>query len=569
MQTAYIILTIALITSCILAFVCVYLIRRFERKKLENQVTELEIKKNNLDSLPILVELSKVEDIAKSEQLEEKLNDFKEKYQIIKETKITKINDMIVDIDVSVEKRNIKEYYDKYSDIEIELYETEDALNGILYEIDEIASYEEKYRDIVLKLKAKYRFLEKIFREKENLFDNVKDVIHMQFENIEKRFSDFDTVMEEKLYDEVRLVVKSIDTMIDHLDIILKEMPDILLLLNDLIPGRIKDLKEEYNKMLEEEYPLDYLNFPQNIETIEKNESDILARAKVLNINDSLFDLRTILEYLDGLFKDFEKEKNAKIDFERNNEVFNNKVKKLEKLIKNIYNQMDDIKAMYDLHERDLEIIDKVNLKLSSVIKEYKKLLREIKKHKESYMKHIVTLEELSLNLDGVDKELDVSLKSLGSMYDDELRARKELKDMKELLNKCKMKIRSYKLPIIHDNYFVEVSEAEEAIEEIESELENKPIVIKKLNLRVDTGRDLVLKIYKTTFDMIKYAYFTELLVLYGNRYRDDEDIDRNINKVELLYYKGSYKEAFDLILKVLELKEVDITKRVMKICNG
>ena len=69
-----------------------------------------------------------------------------------------------------------------------------------LEEINEIASYEEKYRDIVTKLKAKYRFLEKTFKEKESLFGDIKDVVTMQFENIEKRFNDFDTVMEQKLF---------------------------------------------------------------------------------------------------------------------------------------------------------------------------------------------------------------------------------------------------------------------------------------------------------------------------------------------------------------------------------
>ena len=42
---------------------------------------------------------------------------------------------------------------------------------------------------------------------------------------------------------------------------------------------------------------------PENISDIEAKKKDILARAKVLNIVNSLFDLRTILEYLDNLFK--------------------------------------------------------------------------------------------------------------------------------------------------------------------------------------------------------------------------------------------------------------------------
>lgn len=569
MESVYIILFLALIISCVLGLLTIKLMRRSQNRRLLQGVNNLEIRKNNLESLPVMVELSKIEDIAKSEQLEEKLNDFKVRYQEIKETKITKINNMIVDMDVTVEKRNVKEYHDKYADIEIELEEADYSLNKILEEINEIASYEEKYRDIVTKLKAKYRFLEKNFKEKESLFGEIKDVVAMQFENIEKRFSDFDTVMEQKLYNEVVLVVKSLDTMIDHLDIILKELPDILLLLNDLIPGRINDLKEEYEKMVSNEYPLSYLHLEDNLRDIERRENDILDRAKVLNITDSLFDLRTILEYLDGLFKDLEKEKSARREFDINNEAFSNKVKKLEKLFKDIYSQLDDIKALYDLHEKDLEIIDQINLKLSGVIKDYKHLLRDVKKCETSYLKENITLNELSIRLNKVEEELDKALKTLGSMYDDELRAREQLKDMRELLKKCKSKIRSYRLPIIHDNYFIEVSEAEEAIEEVVKELDNKPIVIKTLNMRVDTARDLVFKLHETTNQMIKYAYLTETLVVYGNRYRNNQDIDRGLSKVEMLYYRGDYQESFELVLRVLELKNPDITKKVLKMCNN
>ncbi len=400
------------------------------------------------------------------------------------------------------------------------------------------------------------------------MFGDLKDVITMQFENIAKRFNDFDKVMDEKLYNEIVLVVKSIDTMIDNLDVVIKELPDILLLLNDLIPGRIKDLKVEYQRMQEEGYPLGYLNFESNLADIEKKESDILSRAKVLNITDSLFDLRTILEYLDGLFKDLDDERSAKQAFDGLDEAFKAKSKKLDKIVKDIYAQLDDIKAMYHLNEKDLEIIDKLNLKLSSIIKDHKKLHRDIKKSEESYKRHNISINDLMTRLNSISNEFDSSLRTLGSFYEDEKRAHQELKDMTELLKKCKNKVRNYRLPIIHDNYFIEIDEAEEAIAEVNKEINNKPIVIKNLNMRVETARDLTLKLYSTTNDMIKYAYFSEILIVYGNKYRDSKEISKGLNKAELLYYKGSYKECFNLLLKVIKIVDEDLVNKVNKLCK-
>ena len=569
MKIVYLIIAIAVIVFVVLSILVIKKMRKKNIEKLLSKVNELEIRKNNLDSMPVMVELSKIEDIAKSEQLEEKISEFKIRFQEVREVRLKKVNDLIVDMDVSIEKKNIKEYIDNYSNAEIALDEAEYSINNILDEINEIASYEEKYRDIITKLKAKYRFLEHTYTEKENSFGDLKDVIKMQFENIAKRFNDFDKVMDEKLYNEIVLVVKSIDTMIDNLDVVIKEVPDIVLLLNDLIPGRIKELKEEYSKMIEEGYPLGYLNFDNNISDIEKRENDILTRAKVLNITDSLFDLRTILEYLDSLFRDLDEEKEAKGTFDNLDEAFKERSKKIERIVKDIYAQLDDIKAMYHLNEKDLEIIDQLNLKLSSIIKEHKKLHRDIKKGTESYKKHNITINELMVKLNNVSDEFDEALRTLGSFYEDEKRAHEELKDMRELVKKCKDSVRNYKLPIIHDNYFVEMEEANDAILEVEKEINNKPIIIKNLNIRVDTAKDLTFKLYATTSDMVKYAYFSELLIVYGNKYRDNKDINRGLSKAELLYYRGSYKESFNLLLKVIKTIDNDFVNKINKVIKN
>ena len=455
MKIDYLIIIIAFVVFIVLSIITIFLMRKREKKELESGVNKLEIKKNNLNSLPVLVELSKIEDIAKSEQLEEKVAEFKIRYEEIHEVKMKIINDMIVDLDTFVEKKNIREYYEKYSDIELMLDEAESSLNNILDEVEEISSYEEKYREIVTKLKAKFRYLDHTYKEKETMFGDLKDTIKLQFENIAKRFNDFDKVMEEKLYNEVLLVVKSIDTMIDNLDVVIREVPDILLLLNDLIPGRIEDLNNEYKKMEEEGFGLGYLDFENNISNIEKRENDILTRAKVLNISDSLFDSRAMLEYLDGLFKELEIERDAKKKYDSLSSSFVEKKDRLEKIVKDIYAELDDIKAMYHLNEKDLEIIEELNLKLSSVIKEYKKLNRDIKKKVSCYQKYNITVNELLEKINRLSDEFDKALRTLGSFYDDEKRAHTEFNEMQNLIKKCKSRIRNYALPVIYDNYFV------------------------------------------------------------------------------------------------------------------
>ena len=163
------------------------------------------------------------------------------------------------------------------------------------------------------------------------------------------------------------------------------------------------------------------------------------------------------------------------------------------------------------------------------------------------------------------NNNFEKTLRSLGNMYEDEVRAREQLEEIQEFLKQCKSKMRTYKLPVVTDNYFVQLSEANEAILEVIKELDRKPIVIKVLNTRVDTARDLVLKLFNTTNEMIKTAQLAEMSIVYGNRYRSHySEVDKGLNDAEKLFFKGNYKDALDIAVKACSVVDSDIHKKLL-----
>ena len=54
-----------------------------------------------------------------------------------------------------------------------------------------------------------------------------------------------------------------------------------------------------------------------------------------------------------------------------------------------------------------------------------------------------------------LEEDLDIALKSLGNMHDDEERAREQLEEIENFLQESKNKMREFKLPVITDNYFI------------------------------------------------------------------------------------------------------------------
>jgi septation ring formation regulator len=158
-------------------------------------------------------------------------------------------------------------------------------------------------------------------------------------------------------------------------------------------------------------------------------------------------------------------------------------------------------------------------------------------------------------------------MQTVGNMKDDEKRAREQLNDIEELLRKAKYRIRDYKIPIIPNNYFVELKEASSAVREIVKELDKKPINIEVLNTRVDTARDLAFKLFNTTNEMIKTVQLAEMAIIYGNRYRSSKPIvEEGLNKAEICFIKGDYKRSLELTINAIEIIEPGIYRRLINL---
>lgn len=559
------VIIVSVVILLIIIMTIIFLIyRKKEKENIKKLIEALDRDKNMIETAPILSELAKMETIIKNDKIEEKYNAWKERFENIKEDNVNKINDMVIDLDLVGEKKHHKEYIQKIAQTEIEIAKAKFLTDTLLDEIKEITLSEEKYRSIIIKLKTRYRELFNSFDIHKKEYGDISEIIELQFENIEKRFQDFEMHMEKNEYDEVVHIVKAIDSMVDHMGIVIAEVPDLMLLSSKLIPKRIEQVNQAYEDMIKKDYPLDYLQVPYNIEEATKKVNNIIDRIKVLNLEDCMFELRTILEYLDSIFVDFEKEKNARRKFDEDRDVFEKKLNKINNVVSDIYDQLDEIKNLYDLKDEDVVIIDDVNMSLIAINKEYKSNLKKLKKHELPYSEILKNLQKLNNKLKLVDEELDKALKSLGNMYEDEVRAREQLDEIQELLKQSKVRIRSFKLPVVTNDYFVQLSEANEAILEIIKELERKPIVIKTLNTRVDTARDLVLKLYNTTNETIKLAKLSETAIVYGNRFRSSYDnVDHGLNQAEILFYKGSYKRSLEVSTRVIESIESNFGKKL------
>lgn len=552
--------------TMIIIVIVLLVISNKTKKKYLAQINELERQKNLVISAGILSELNKVESLINNDDLRKKYESWQKRFNEIKNDDIPKITDLI---------NEVQEYFETkdYANLKVSIIKTEMDLNylqtksGILLdEIKEITLSEERNRDKITKLKAEYRNVLTTYKEDPESYSKIKTPLELQFENVDKLFASFENAMDKNAYTEAPKIVKAIDDIVSNLNEIINETKTICLYGENLIPKKIEDIKLIYKKMVQSGYNLDYLNIEYNIEEANKKIIDIFQRLNVLDVEDSIFELKTMHDYFDSLYNDFENEKVSKRLFDDYMRSIGIKLSKLEKISQELFKKVDELKYSYDLTDEEVASIIEIKDNIIDNHNSYDHIIDIFRNKTLAYSKLASEMENINNKLLKNEEKLNHTLETLSSLKDDELRAKEQLTEIEEILKDCKLKAREYKLPVVPKNYYVEFAEASLAIKEMIAELEKRPISIKVLNMRVDTARDLVLKVYNTINETTKTAKMAEMAIVYGNRYRVvNKDVDFGLTKAENSFYKGNYKICLEQAISAINIVEPGIHHKLLE----
>lgn len=552
--------------TVVLIIVVLNLINKKERKKYQEEIANLERDKNLIVGASILSELNKVGALINNDVMQKKYDNWQKRLKEIKEVEVPKITDGLIEIETSFEDRDYKSLKPKIAALELQIAYVKTKSNFLLDEIKEITLSEEKNRETITKLKSEYRLILTKYNSNKNDYGEVSKPIELQFENVDKLFSAFEVAMEKNEYTEVGKIVKAIDDTIGNLKIVVEEAPSIIIMGKKLIPDKIADIEKITAKMEKEGYNLDYLNISYNITESEKKISDVFQRLNVLNLEDSVFELKTILDYFDSLYHNFDKERLSKRVFEDFQRSILIKTTKLEKISNDLNRKIDDLKYSYDLSDDDVSVLDVIAQEIVEIKDDYNRIIDMHRRHVFAFSRLSKEMEILNSKLLKTEEKVEQTLRSLRSLKEDEKRAREQLDEIKYILNQAKTNLKSYKLPITPKNFYVELSEAAGAISDMVLELDKRPISIKTLNTRVDTARDLTLKVYNTTKEAVKTAKMAEAAIVYGNRYRAlYKDVELGLIKAENAFYKGNFKISLENAINAINIVEPGIHQKLLE----
>ena len=451
---------IIFLTMFIFIIILLLVLQNKRKAKYKTTIENLDYEKNKLIGVPILSELSKVRELVKTDDLKQKLSDWDEEFKNIKENKIDNLTDLITEADFLIERKDYKSALRKIAFIEISLESLKKKTDNLLEEVRVITKSEERNRSIVTKLKVIYRELESKFERTEKDYGPLCDNIKEELLKIDKKFKTFEYHMDKNDYVSVEEIVIDLEENINNIKTYLELTPSLILISTIMIPNKVEETKTQYFRMQRDGYPLDYLNIEYNIKEINKKVSQIIEKLQQFEIDNSEIELKTMLDYFNTIFSSFDKEKESKDIFRENIKKLKKKLETINKVVYDIYIQMDDIKNTYDLSDNEISKFNAINKDLEKINEDYKTLFEHGKGRTFAYSKLVEELDGLNNRLTRLQDDLDYRLKSITSMKDDEYRAKEQLNMIEQLLLQSKAKLKDYKIPVIPNSYFIELKEA-------------------------------------------------------------------------------------------------------------
>ncbi len=539
------------------------------RKRKYNEymeiVTDLDKQKVRVIYTPIELELSKLNKVVKNVELLVILNEWNEKWKKIKTEEVGKISDEIFSIEDSVENKRFKDLDRRVEECKKHINDLKEEANKLHTEIIELSSIEDKIREKVTNLKAEFRNVKKTFVDNEALLYYVKEELEEKLNQIVEHIHQLDKTVSANEYREAEEMIESIIQEIDVLRVLVEKLPDLVMIVKQYIPRKIVAFEGMYKKCLDNEVYLDHLTFETKVKEVYEMIEVIVEKMRKLSFEDVEAEIEAINLYTDNLYQTLENETN-------NFYIFNDKYKELSDVIEDSLSyvtaleiEMEKVKSLYEINDFDEDETAKYRELVNKIAEEFK-LLAQIPKEEETFFELIEELNTLKVKAAAVVENIEESTSKIMSLRADEQRAREQIVEIQYLVDQSRKMMKKAKLPVVPGNYRVYVADAKDGIKYICDELDNVPIVVETLNKRVDTSLELAYKLYDHTKKIIKESMLSEVAIIYGNRYRSSIPVvDKEIDKAEQLYYKGSYHEALNVVVNILEKTEPGIYAQLKK----
>lgn len=556
---------IILVLVIVIIAAVLYLIGYFMRKKNQEQLNELEVRKEALFDLPVFEE---IDDIKKMHLVGQSQNSFREWNQRWVELSTRSFAELESQI-YEVENQNEIFRFMKAKKAVVEANETmtemEAEVEVIRNGLKELRESEERNSLEVQKALDVYEELSKSLKDDKASFGPAYSEIQKQLRNVEIEFTQFVTLNTSGDPIEAREVLEDAERHTYELEDLMKRIPPMYEELNETFPDQLKEIAEGYNQLLADDYVFPEQNFAEEIQHAKKRVENSMADLEKTEIAAVEVANRDTATAIDALYEVMEREIEAKKYVVTNQKIIDDYISHSLKNNRQLMIELDHVSQSYTLNNNELGRSRGFQTEIEEIIRRQKDLEPRMKEHTVPYSEIQAFYKECYKILDDIENqqlEIDASLKELRK---GEKVAQEKVDEYEFRLRSIKRYVEKQRLPGLSADYLEFFYVATDRIEDLSRALNKMRINMDEINRLCDLCEDDLELLDKKTKDLVNAAALTEQMMQYANRYRHThENIRTALDKSMYLFStEFRYQDALDEIGTALEAVEPGAFKRI------
>ena len=542
-----------------------YGVAHYLSQKQSKVIEELGVKKQKLMTVPIADILFTLKNLNLTGQTKRTYETWQATWQTITRFRFPEIEAALVSAEQYTQRLNFVKGSQISNQASQLIEETKAEVDKIYTALQKLLDSEKKNREELEVLQERYASMRKDLLAHSFSFGEALESLEKRLSYLELDFTKFNTLTNEGDHLEAKEVLGRIEAEMQDFEQIVEEVPKYLKEIEEEYEDQVADLKEGYQKMVEEHYQFPKISIPTEIQKIEEIIAVAREHIKATELEDARQQLDKVAREIDQLYAVMETEIEAKAFVKRNRAQVERKLNQVLQSNRYVNIEVDRVSQNFVLSNNEFNRVQDFANQLEKeqeAVAYYSKALQNqqvpysiVKEHYEIVLNTLKEIDENQLTLVNTLTDLSQQEKSIRDGLDVfEL----DLRNMKRTIEK-------YHLPGLPKEYLELFFATSSRIEQL-SQLMNRV----KLDMTEITGlnqtiEDDVEKLDIMTEEIVDHAQLTEYMIQHANRYRlDHPEIDTAIQQaLEQFNHFYRYEESLAIIEKALNQVDPSSAQRV------
>ena len=530
-----------------------------------NRIKAIDEKKQKAMAIPVADNLFTLKNMNLTGQTKRTYESWQATWQTITRFQYPEIEAALVSAEQYIQRMNFIKAKEAISQADQLIDETKNSVEKVNKALEKLLESAQENRKELEEIQERYNKIRKQLLAHSFTFGPAIETLEKNLNYMELDFTKFNSLTNEGDHMEAKEILSRIEQDLLVMEEVVEKIPELNEKIKTEYEEQVSDLKDGYQRLLDEKYIFEGVDVSAEIAAVEKEIQEAKDSIGLADINEAGKKMDKVERDIEAVYAIMEKEMEAKEFVGRHTANLQKKMDHVLQSNRYVLLEIDRVSQNYFLNKNELgraQEFEEQLLKENEALRYYDKMMKE---HEISYSVVREYYEKISQRLSEIDKEQSELVSNLSDLRNRE----KEIKDSIDLyeldMRNMKRTIEKYHQPGLPKVYLDLVFSVKDRIEDLASKLNRVKIDMDEIDAISKMCEEDIEMLDNQTQEIVDNAMLTEYMIQYANRFRHSHvEIENAINKALVLFHREyDYEGALEAIRIPLNRIEAGAARKV------